>query len=76
MVLVAHRGGKTVAEDRPKLGLVLHSNLARRYAAHGRDHPLGVAADRIMDNYTSASAMQQEHWGAVLNHLSERGNYG
>lgn len=62
-----------MADDRPKLGLVLHSNLARRYAAQGRDHPLGRAGEALYNNYAQASQMQADHWNGVLDHLDGRG---
>lgn len=60
--------------DKPKLGLVVHSNLARRYAAHERDNPLGHAANTgvKLDN---ALDMQTAHWAGVMEHLDQRGIY-
>lgn len=54
---------------RPRLGLYAHSNLARRYAAYERDHPLGRANAKSEQHYVNAVQAQAIHWAAVTAHV-------
>jgi hypothetical protein len=57
--------------EKPTLGLTVHSNLARSWAASGRALVLGHA-ERTMAHIEMASAIQNAHWEGVQEHLAAR----
>lgn len=57
--------------DKPALGLTVHSNLARSWAASGRSLVLGHA-ERTMEHIQMATAIQNAHWEGVQEHLAAK----